>query len=153
MKKASQNTIAQNRKARHEFHLEDALEAGIVLLGWEIKALREGKVSITESFVQLHQGEAFLHQAHISPLSQASSHVDPEPLRVRKLLLNRRELDRLAGAVERQGYTLIPTRLYWQRNRVKVALHLAKGKQQHDKREATKARDWQRDKARVLKHA
>jgi SsrA-binding protein len=143
--------IAENRKARHDFFIEERLEAGLVLEGWEVKALRAGRASLTESYAILKDGEAFLFGAHIAPLNSASTHVRPDPVRTRKLLLSRRELDRLVGAVERKGYTLVPLSLYWQRGRAKLALGLAKGKKQHDKRAADKDRDWRRQKARIMK--
>jgi SsrA-binding protein len=144
--------IAENRKARHDFFIEDQLEAGLVLRGWEVKSLRAGRANLTEAYAILKDGEAFLLGAHFSPLPSASTHVETDPTRTRKLLLNRRELDRLVGAVERKGYTLIPLSLYWKRGRTKLALGLAKGKKQHDKRATDKDRDWRRQKERILKH-
>lgn len=143
--------IAENRKARHDFFIEENLEAGLVLEGWEVKALRAGRASLTEAYAILKDGEAFLLGAHISPLASASTHVKADPVRTRKLLLNRRELDRLVGAVERKGYTLVPLSLYWQRGRAKLSLGLAKGKKQHDKRATDKDRDWRRQKERIMK--
>lgn len=151
-KKAGDNSrIAENRKARHDFFIEENVEAGLVLQGWEVKALRAGRASLTEAYAFLKGGEAFLSGAHISPLNTASTHVQADPLRIRKLLLNRRELDRLVGAVERKGYTLVPLALFWQRGRAKLDLGLAKGKKQHDKRASDKDRDWKRQKARIMK--
>jgi len=147
------NTIIENRKARHEYHLEETLVAGIALEGWEVKSLRAGKVSLTEGFIVIHQGEAYLHQVTITPLPSASSHITTEPARARKLLLNKKEISRLIGAVERDGRTLVPLTLFWQKNFVKISLALAKGKKLHDKREDEKARDWAREKARALKGA
>ena len=144
-------TIAENRKARHNFFIEEQLEAGIALQGWEVKSLRAGRANLTESYAILKDGEAWLIGAHIAPLSSASTHIRTDPIRTRKLLLHRRELDRLIGAVERKGYTLVPLSLYWQRGRTKLRLGLAKGKKQHDKRAAEKDRDWQRQKERILK--
>ena len=149
--KPTTRTIAENRKARHNFFIEEDFEAGIALEGWEVKSLRAGRANLTESYAILKNGEAWLLGAHISPLASASTHVHADPVRSRKLLLHRRELDRLVGAVERKGYTLVPLSLYWQRGRTKLKLGLAKGKKQHDKRAAEKDRDWQRQKARILK--
>jgi len=148
---SSESSIAQNKKARFDYFIEDRLEAGLALLGWEVKSIRAGKAQITDSFVILREGEAWLLGSHITPLNTVSTHVVAEPKRIRKLLLNRREIDRLTGLVERKGYTLIALELYWSKNRVKVAVGLAKGKKQHDKRDTEKDRDWQRDKARALK--
>ena len=145
------NVIAENRKARHEFFIEERIEAGLALEGWEVKSLRAGRANLTESYALLKDGEAFLIGAHFAPLASASTHVKPDPTRTRKLLLHRRELDRLVGAVERKGYTLVPLTLYWQRGRAKLALGLARGKKQHDKRAADKDRDWQRQKQRLLR--
>jgi SsrA-binding protein len=145
------NTIALNRKARFDYFIEENIEAGIVLQGWEVKSLREGKAQIAESYVIIREGEAFLLGALVTPLLSASTHIHPDPTRTRKLLLSRRELDRLIGAVERRGYTLVPLALYWKRGKAKLDVGLAKGKKQHDKRAVEKDRDWQREKARVLK--
>jgi SsrA-binding protein len=147
----SDRIIAENRKARHDFFIESDFEAGLALEGWEVKCLRAGRANLTESYVIVKGGEAWLLGAHFSPLSSASTHVRADPVRTRKLLLHRRELDRLIGSVERKGYTLVPLSLYWQRGRAKLKLGLAKGKKQHDKRAAEKDRDWQRQKARILK--
>ena len=149
---AGASSIAQNRKARFDFFIEDRLEAGLALLGWEVKSMRAGKAQLTDSYVILREGEAWLLNAHVTPLNTVSTHVVAEPKRIRKLLLNRREIDRLTGLVERKGYTLIALELYWSKNKVKVAVGLAKGKKQHDKRDTEKDRDWQRDRARALKH-
>jgi SsrA-binding protein len=146
-----ESSIAQNRKARFDFFIEDRLEAGLALQGWEVKSMRAGKAQLTDSYVILREGEAWLLGSHVTPLNTVSTHVVAEPKRIRKLLLNRREIDRLTGLVERKGYTLIALELYWSKNRVKVAVGLAKGKKQHDKRDTEKDRDWQRDKARALK--
>jgi SsrA-binding protein len=145
------NTIAQNKKARFDYFIEERIEAGIALQGWEVKSLRGGKGQITDAFVTLRDGEAWLQGSHIAPLNTASTHVTAEPTRMRKLLLNRREIDRLTGLVERKGYTLAALELYWSKSRAKLAVGLAKGKKQHDKRDTEKDRDWQRDKARVMK--
>jgi SsrA-binding protein len=145
------STIAQNKKARFDYFIEERIEAGIALDGWEVKSLRAGKGQITESYVLLRGGEAWLLGAHITPLNTASTHITPDPVRTRKLLLNRRELDRLTGLVERRGYAVVALEMYWKKGRVKLAIGLAKGKKQHDKRATEKERDWQRDKARLLK--
>jgi len=146
-----QSSIAQNKKARFDYFIEDRLEAGLALQGWEVKSMRAGKAQLTDSFVIFRDGEAWLLGSHVAPLNTVSTHVVAEPKRTRKLLMNRREIDRLIGLVERKGYTLIALELYWSKNRVKVAVGLAKGKKQHDKRDTEKDRDWKRDKARVLK--
>jgi SsrA-binding protein len=146
-----QSSIAQNKKARFDYFIEDRLEAGLALQGWEVKSMRAGKAQLTDSFVIFRDGEAWLLGSHVTPLNTVSTHVVAEPKRTRKLLMNRREIDRLIGLVERKGYTLIALELYWSKNRVKVAVGLAKGKKQHDKRDTEKDRDWKRDKARALK--
>lgn len=143
--------IAVNKKARHDFFIEDHFEAGLVLEGWEVKSLREGRAQLSESYVHIRNGEAWLFGAHISPLVTVSSHITPDPRRTRKLLLHRPELDRLIGAVERKGYTLVPLNLHWSKGRAKLDVGLARGKKQHDKRASQKDRDWQRQKARILK--
>ncbi len=153
-KKKSDNksaTIAENRKARYDYFIEDTYEAGIALQGWEVKSLRDGRAQLKEAYVFVKNGEAFIFGAHISPMPTASTHFVPEPLRTRKLLLNRREIEVLDSAVARKGYTLVPLELYWKEGRVKLRLGLAKGKQDHDKRDTEKERDWQRDKARLLR--
>lgn len=152
-KKQQNNTIAQNRQATHEYHIEERFEAGLVLEGWEVKSLREGRVQLKESYVTMKRGEAWLLGAHISALASASTHVNPEAIRSRKLLLNRHELNKLIGAVERKGYTIVPLSMYWKKGRAKLEIGLAKGKQLHDKRASSKDRDWQREKARIMKHA
>jgi SsrA-binding protein len=149
--KQSSNTIALNKKARHEYFIEDEIEAGMELQGWEVKSLRQGKANIAESYVFLRDGQAFISGMTITPLQQASTHVIAEPTRVRKLLLNRRELDNLFGRVNREGMTLTALSLYWSRSWVKIKVGVAKGKKMHDKREDSKERDWQREKARVMK--
>jgi SsrA-binding protein len=143
--------IAENRKARHDYFIEDRYEAGLALMGWEVKSLRAGRAQLTEAYVFIRAGEIFMMGAHLSPLNSASTHVIADPTRTRKLLLNRVEIDRLVGAVEREGYTIVPLELYWKAGRAKVRIGLAKGKKQHDKRATEKDRDWQRDKARVLR--
>ena len=147
----AESRIAENRKARFDYFIEDRLEAGIALQGWEVKSARAGKAQLVDSYVIIRDGEAWLLGAHLTPLNTASTHVTADPRRLRKLLLNRREIDRLVGLVERKGYTLLALELYWSKNRVKVAIGLAKGKKQHDKRHAEKEREWQREKQRLLK--
>jgi len=142
--------IAENRKARHEYAIEETLEAGVVLQGWEVKSLRAGRGSIVDSYVIIKNGEAFLLNCVISPLLSASTHITPENSRTRKLLLNKKELKRLIGAVERKGYTIVALTMYWKNSFVKVQIAVAKGKKLHDKRQTEKERDWQREKARVL---
>ena len=150
--KSQQNaTIAVNRQAKHEYFIEERFEAGMVLEGWEVKSLREGRVQLKESYVVIKRGEAWLSGAHISALLSASTHVNPDAVRQKKLLLNRHELNKLIGAVERKGYTIIPLSMYWKNGRAKLEIGLAKGKQLHDKRATVKDRDWQREKGRVLK--
>lgn len=147
----STKTIALNKKAHHDYFIEERFEAGLALEGWEVKSLRAGRTQLKESYVLVKNGEAFLFGTHISPLPTASTHVHPDPMRTRKLLLHRQELDKLIGAVDRRGYTLIPTALYWKRGRAKLEIGLAKGKKAHDKRAVERERDWQREKERLLK--
>ena len=143
--------IAENRKARFDYFIEDRYEAGLALQGWEVKALRAGRAQLTEGYVYLRDGEAFLIGAHISPLPTTSTHVTADPARTRKLLLHRSQLQQLIGATERRGYTLVPLELHWTNGRAKLVVGLAKGKKQHDKRAVEKDRDWQRDKSRLLR--
>ncbi len=143
--------IALNRKATHDYFIEDRYEAGVVLQGWEVKSLRAGRVQLDQSYVVLRNSEAYLFGALITPLQTASTHINPEPQRTRKLLLHERELSKLVGSVERKGYTLVPLQLYWKDNRVKLEVGLAKGKKLHDKRAAEKDRDWKREKERLMK--
>ena len=150
-KNKATGTIALNKRARHEYHLEQRYEAGIALQGWELKAIRAGRANITEAYAVIRHGELFLFGAQITPLIQASSHVIADDRRTRKLLLHKREIDGLIGKVERDGYTIVPLSLYWKGNKVKAEIALAKGKQDHDKRDAAKDRDWQRDKQRVMR--
>ena len=150
-KGASSNTIALNKRARHDFHLEQKFEAGIALQGWEVKAIRQGHVQLTEGYVNLHQGEAYLAGVTITPLLSASTHVVPEPQRSRKLLLHARELAQIFAATQQKGYTCVPTAMYWKGNHVKVEIALGKGKLQQDKRASKKEADWQRDKQRLMK--
>ena len=145
-------TIALNKKASHDFFIEERYEAGIALQGWEVKSLREGRVQIKESYITIKEGEAFLFGAHIVPLTTASTHIHPDPTRTRKLLLHRSELNKLIGLVERKGYALVPTALYWKKGMAKLEVGLAKGKKQHDKRASEKDRDWKREKERLFKH-
>jgi SsrA-binding protein len=149
--KHSDSTIALNKKARHDYFIEERFEAGLALQGWEVKSLREKKLQLSESYVLVRGAEAYLFGAHISPLKTASTHVQPDPIRTRKLLLHRRELDRLIGAVERKGYTLVPLAAYWKHGRAKLEIGLAKGKKTHDKRASEKERDWQRQRQRLLR--
>jgi SsrA-binding protein len=151
-KSNTDSTIALNKKARHQYNLEDKLEAGMALQGWEVKSIRSGKVNISESYVTIEKGEAFLMGSTIQALNQASSHVVCDATRKRKLLLKQRELDKLIGSVERQGYSIIATAMYWKKNWVKVEIYLGKGKHEHDKRDSVKDRDWARDKERMMKH-
>ena len=145
------NTIALNKKARHEFHVEDNFEAGLVLEGWEVKSLRAGRAQLQEAYVYIKDAEAWLFGSHITPLPTASTHIKPDATRTRKLLLHKSELNKLIGATERKGYTLVPLALYWKQGRAKLEIGLAKGKQSHDKRADEKSRDWNRDKQRILK--
>lgn len=147
------STIALNKKAKHEYFIEKRYEAGIVLQGWEVKAIRAGKVQITDSYVLLKNGEAFLFGAQISPLLTASTHVRPDPTATRKLLLHRDEIAEMIGAVERKGYALVALAMYWKGPRVKVEIGLAKGKKEFDKRATEKERDWQREKGRLMRHS
>jgi SsrA-binding protein len=151
-KSANTNTIALNKKARHEYNLTDRFEAGMALQGWEVKSIRASKVNLSDSYVIIKNGEAFLIGTTIQPLNQASSHVVCDPTRTRKLLLKKRELDKLIGSVERQGYSILATAMYWSKNWVKVEIYLGKGKHEHDKRDSVKDRDWARDKERMMKH-
>jgi SsrA-binding protein len=151
-KKPTGDMIAVNRRARHDYFIEDRFEAGLELEGWEVKSLRAGNAQLTEAYVNLRNGEAWLVGAHFAPLKTASTHIKTDPTRARKLLLHRYELDRLTGAVERKGYALVPLDLHWFKGRAKLNLGLAKGKKQHDKRVDKKDRDWQRQRERILKH-
>jgi len=149
--KQSDNTIARNQRAFHDYFFEERFEAGIALEGWEVKSLRDGRLQLRDSHVFIKNGEAFLSNALITPLPTASTHINPEPTRTRKLLLNRSELNKLIGSVERKGYTIIALSMYWKHGRAKVSIGLAKGKQKHDKRATEKDRDWQRQKQRLLR--
>ena len=145
------NSIARNKKAWHDYFIEEEFEAGLALEGWEVKSLRAGAAQLKESYVIIRNGELFLFGAHFSPLRTASTHVYPDPVRSRKLLLHQTEIDKLTGAVERRGYTLVPLALYWKRSRAKLQIALAKGKKQHDKRAAIRQREWDREQHRLLK--
>lgn len=145
------NTIALNKKARHEYHVEQRFEAGMVLLGWEVKSLRAGKGQITDAYVLLKDGEAFLLGSHFQPLTEASTHVIADPTRTRKLLLHARELSRLLSQVNQAGFTCVPLALYWKSNKVKCEIALVKGKKLFDKRATEKERDWNRQKQRILR--
>ncbi|RIY33545.1 SsrA-binding protein [Psittacicella hinzii] len=151
-KKPGSASIAQNKRARFEYFIEETVEAGLSLQGWEVKSLRQGKVNIADSYVTFKNGEAYLFGATIQPLNQASSHVLNDPTRTRKLLLHRKEIDNLFGKVNRAGYTLVCLELYWQRSYVKAKLGLARGKKLHDKRETVKDREWQIQKQRIMKN-
>lgn len=144
-------SILQNKKATHDFHIEDRFEAGIVLEGWEVKAIRAGRANIKEAYVIVRGGELWLFGSHITPLAQASTHLVADPTRTRKLLMHAREISRLIGKVERAGYTLVPLDLHYVKGRIKLAVGLAKGKKQHDKRSSDAERDWKRDQQRLLK--
>ena len=149
--KLGENVIAVNRKARHDFTIEETFEAGLALEGWEVKALRAGRAQIQEAYVILYHGEAYLLGGLINPLPTASTHVPAEPQRTRKLLLHGDELKKLIAATEQKGYTVVPLQLYWKRGKAKLQIGLAKGKKKHDKRADIKERDWERERARLLK--
>ena len=150
-KKSPNNRIAANRKATHEFFIEDRYEAGLMLQGWEVKSLRNGKANLSDTYVRIIKNEAWVLGMNITPLQTASTHIKPDQTRVRKLLLNRKELDKLIGAVERKGYTLVAMSMYWKNGKAKLEIGLGKGKKDHDKRADEKNRDWDRQKARIMK--
>jgi SsrA-binding protein len=150
-KDTHEGTIAHNRRARHDYFIDERYEAGLVLQGWEVKSMRAGRVQLAEGYVVVRNDEAWLQGSHLTPLNSASTHVLPDPTRSRKLLMKRRELDHLVGAVERKGYTLVPLSLYWKGGRAKLEVGLARGKKQHDKRASEKDRDWDREKSRALR--
>lgn len=150
--KAPSGVIAQNKRARHDYHLEDHFEAGVALEGWEVKSLRAGKAQLVDSYVLIKDGEAWLLGANITPLTSASTHVVADPQRTRKLLLHGREIAKLYAATQQKGFTCVATSLYWKGNRIKVDIALAKGKAQHDKRSTLKEREWNRQKDRLMKH-
>jgi len=151
-KKTSPGTIALNKRARHDFHIQERFEAGLALSGWEVKSLRAGKAQLTESYVLLKDGEAWLLGAHFTPLPTVSTHVIADPVRTRKLLLHKKELAKLFSATTQKGQTCIPLALYWKKNRVKCEIALAAGKKQHDKRATEKERDWNLEKRRIMRH-
>jgi SsrA-binding protein len=144
-------SIVQNKKAFHDYFIEEKYEVGIVLEGWEVKAIRAGRCQIKEAYVVVRKGEIFITGCHISPLATASTHITPDPTRTRKLLLRADEINKLIGKVERAGYTLVPLDVHYTRGKIKLQIGLAKGKKQHDKREAEKEREWQRQKQRLLR--
>lgn len=144
-------SIIANKKAFHDYFIEERFEAGICLEGWEVKAIRAGRANIKESYVVVRSGEVFLFGMHITPLAEASTHINPDPIRTRKLLLHAKQIGKLIGLVERAGYTLLPIDLHFVRGRIKAEIGLAKGKKQHDKREVEKERDWNREKARLMR--
>lgn len=148
----STGTIALNKRARHEYFIDQKFEAGLALTGWEVKSLREGKAQLVDSYVIIHRNEAYLLNARITPLMSASTHVVCEPLRQRKLLLNRQELDRIIETIEQKGKTCAAMALYWKGNKIKCEIALVTGKKDHDKRDTAKERDWARDKERLMKH-
>ncbi|MDO6462143.1 SsrA-binding protein SmpB [Granulosicoccaceae sp. 1_MG-2023] len=143
--------ITENRRARYDYQIEENFEAGLSLMGWEVKSLRDGRVQLNDTYVMIRNGEAWLVACQITPLLSASTHVDTNPTRARKLLLHRRELNKLIGMVERKGYTLVPLAMYWKNGRVKLDVGLGKGKKEYDKRATEKARDWSRDKQRIMR--
>lgn len=144
-------SIISNKKAFHDYFIEEKFEAGIALEGWEVKAIRAGRANIKESYVIVRDGEVFIFGMHITPLAEASTHIHPDPVRTRKLLLHASQISKLIGKVERAGFTLMPLDLHYLRGRVKVEIGLAKGKKQHDKRDVEKERDWNREKARLMR--
>ena len=144
-------SIVENKKAFHDYFVEERFETGLALEGWEVKSIRAGRAQIKEAYVVLRDGEVYLIGAHISPLPTASTHINPDPVRTRKLLLHREQISKLVGKVERAGYALVPLDLHYTKGRVKLTIGLAKGKKQHDKREAEKDRDWVREKARLMR--
>ena len=150
--KQSDSTIVFNKKAGFDYFIEAHYEAGLVLEGWEVKSLRAGKINLTDAHIIIKYGEAFLLGAQIQPLQTASAHLNADPIRTRKLLLHHKELSSLVGGVERQGYTIVPLALYWKKNKIKIKIALAKGKKEHDKRDTIKDREWQRDRARIMKN-
>lgn len=146
-------SIVNNRKAFHDFFIEEQLEAGLVLEGWEVKAIRAGRVQLKESYIYYRDGDFYLIGCHITPLPEASTHIKPDVTRSRKLLMSRRQIEKWYGQVERDGYTVVPLNLHYTHGRIKIDIGLAKGKKQHDKRESAKEKDWQREKQRIMKNA
>ncbi|MDR2240596.1 MAG: SsrA-binding protein SmpB [Zoogloeaceae bacterium] len=144
-------SIVDNKKAFHDYFIEERFEAGLALEGWEVKAIRAGRVQVKEAYVILRGEEVFLIGCHISPLPTASTHIHPDPVRTRKLLLHAAEIGKLIGKVERAGYALVPLDLHYAKGRIKLAIGLARGKKQYDKREIEKKRDWEREKQRLLR--
>ena len=144
-------TIALNREAKHDYFIEERFEAGMVLEGWEVKSLRANRLTLKDSYIIVKNAELWLLGAHISPLLTASTHINPDPTRTRKLLMHREQINRMIGSVERKGFTIVPLAMYWKQGRAKVEIALVKGKQEHDKRATVKDREWQRDKARIMK--
>ncbi len=144
-------SIVQNKKAYHDYFIEDKYEAGVVFVGWEVKAIRAGRVQLKEAYVTIRKGELYLIGCHISPLSTTSTHIHPDSVRTRKLLLHAEEIKRLIGKVERSGYTLVPLDMHYKAGRIKLEIGLAKGKKQHDKRESEKQKEWARDKQRLMR--
>jgi SsrA-binding protein len=144
-------SIANNKKAFHDYFIEDQYEAGVVLEGWEVKAIREGKVNIKEAYVVIQRGEIYIIGCHITPLGSTSTHVRPDATRTRKLLLHNAQIAKLIGQVERAGYTLVPLDMHYLKGRIKIQIGLAKGKKQYDKRETEKQRDWEREKGRLVR--
>lgn len=144
-------SIVNNKKAFHEYFIEEKFEAGVVLEGWEVKAIRAGRANVKEAYIVIRGGEVFIFGMHITPMPTASTHVNPDPVRTRKLLLHAKQISKLIGQVERAGYTLVPIDLHFTRGRIKVEVGLAKGKKQHDKRETEKERDWNREKQRLMR--
>ncbi|MGX5174844.1 SsrA-binding protein SmpB [Aliikangiella sp. IMCC44653] len=151
-KKTPENTIAQNRKAKHDYFIEETFEAGLALQGWEVKAMREKKANLTDAYIVLHNSEAYLQGCHVSPLITTSTHITADPSRNKKLLLHNAEIGKLIDAQQRDGYTIVPLALYWVRNLVKLKIGTAKGKKLHDKRATERAKEWDRDKQRVMKN-
>ena len=152
-KKSSPGRIADNKRARHDYHISETFEAGLVLAGWEVKSMREGKCQLTDSYVLLKNGEAWLLGCHVTPLKTASTHVVADPDRTKKLLLNKRELGKIYGAIQQKGYACVALSIYWKANLVKCEIGLAQGKKLHDKRATEKERDWNRDKQRLMRHS
>ncbi len=146
-------TIVQNKKAFHDYFIEEKYEAGIVLEGWEVKAIRDNRTNLKEAYVIIQRGEIYLIGCHITPLGAASTHIRPDAIRTRKLLLHKEEIAKLIGKVERSGYTLIPIDMHYKNGRIKIQIGLAKGKKQYDKRQTEKEKDWERDKARIMRSA
>ena len=149
-KSVNSNTIAQNKKARHDYHVETKFEAGLVLTGWEVKSLREGRCQLTDAYVLIKNGEAWLLSAHMSPLISASTHVIADPTRTRKLLLNKKEIGKITSKINQTGHSCVALAIYWKGNRVKCEIALVKGKKEYDKRATEKERDWGREKQRVM---